>query len=93
MTLCILEYLQRQYYYLFFSFSPISPHFRQIYFAICIGILQFLEHKRREDSGNQGSLQETGQREREGWVGGSRGNHPSGNENQIVTKASENKLP
>ncbi len=45
----------------------------------------------KADSGKRRSLQEIGQREKE--VGGDKGNHPSGNENHIVTKASENKLP
>lgn len=51
----------------------------------------FLEYKGKADSGNQRSLQKIGQGER-ARVGGGKGNHPSGNENQIVTKALENKL-
>lgn len=47
----------------------------------------------KADSGNRCSLQEIGQgKKRDGEdEEGDKGNHPLGNENQIVTKALENK--
>lgn len=74
-------------------FLPVSSGEMQTTQSVII--VQFLDYKEEEDSGKLQSPQETGQRRREEGtrLGGGKRNHPSGNENQIVTKASENKLP